>query len=328
MTSPERDYLGLDVGGTFLKGARVSAAGLILERLHEPIAAGSTEALLAQLCAAVATLGGGLAGGSVGVGLPGIVDRGRRVQNAPALPALNGVAVAEAVGRRTGLRVHLENDANAAGLAEAWIGSGRDVGSVLFVTLGTGIGAGLVLDGRVWAGRSGYAGELGHFQVEPGGELCPCGSRGCLETVAGAPGWKRRAEERLSRTPSSLLAGRMLEPKTIVEAARAADVVALEVVNGAAAALGVGLAAALDLLNLERVVIGGGVSAAGAFLFDRIVAETRRRTFSHVFADCSFRLAALGSDAGVLGAARVAMLAEADEPSSSGSTTAGSLGSV
>lgn len=323
MTSPERHHIGLDVGGTFLKGARVSAAGLILERLHEPIAAGSTETLLAQLSAAVATLGGRLAGGTVGVGLPGIVDRGGCVHNAPALPALRGVAVAEEVGRRTGLHVHIENDANAAGLAEAWVGSGRDVGSLLFVTLGTGIGAGLVLDGRVWAGRSGYAGELGHFQVEPGGEPCPCGSRGCLETVAGAAGWKRRAEQRLARTPSSLLAGSTLEPKSIVEAARAADVVALEVVNGAAAALGVGLAAVLHLLNLERVVIGGGVSAAGPFLFDRIVAETRRRSFTQVFADCSFRLAALGNDAGVLGAARVAMLAEAGETRASGSATGG-----
>jgi len=317
MPLPEGDWVGLDLGGTFLKGGRVSAEGRILERLHEPIAGGSAEALLNQLAAAVASLGGRRAGRNIGLGLPGIVDRRSGcVRNAPGVPALNGVSVADELGRRTGLRVRLENDANAAGLAEAWVGSGRDVDGMLFVTLGTGIGAGLVLGGRVWAGHSGYAGELGHVQVEPDGEPCGCGSRGCLETVAGARGWRRRAEQLLSRTPS-LLAGRPLEPKTIVEAARAGDALALDVVNGAARALGVGLAAALDLLNLECVVIGGGVSAAGPFLLDRIVEETRCRTFPQVFADCSFRLAALGNDAGVLGAARVAMLAERDDPPAS-----------
>jgi glucokinase len=126
--------------------------------------------------------------------------------------------------------------------------------------------------------------------------------------VAGARGWRRRAEERLAQRPS-VLRGAELDPRTIVEAARSGDAVALEVVDGAAAALGVGLAAGLNLLNLDRVVLGGGVAAAGPFLLERIVEQTRRRTFAQVFADCSFRAAELGNDAGVLGAARAAQLA-------------------
>lgn len=306
-------YIGLDVGGSTLKGARIDGSGSIASRMEESVARGSAEALLAQLEAAVRSLAGGedpasLVSG-IGVGLPGIVDRAtQRVRVAPTLPALNGVAVGEDLTRRTGIPATAENDANAAGLAEALRGAGRGADNVLFVTLGTGIGAGLVLGGRIWQGFSGYAGEIGHIQVDPDGVECGCGSRGCLETVAGVPGWIRRAEVAL-KTRDSVLKGRPLDPAAITEAALEDDAVALEVVDGAARALAVGLAAALNLLNVERVVIGGGMATAGLFLLDRIVAETRRRTFSQVFADCSFRLAELGGDAGVIGAGCVAVVA-------------------
>jgi glucokinase len=306
MSTPD-SWLGLDVGGSYLKAARISSEGRVLERVHEPIASGSLEALLAQLCAAVTALGG-RAARAIGVGLPGIVDREGHVFNAPAVPVLNGQALGIELSRRTGLPVRIENDANAAALGESWLGAGRDASSLLLVTLGTGVGAGIVLEGRVWAGRSGYAGELGHIQVEAAGVPCACGSWGCLETVASARGWRRRADERLA-TAASVLRGSDLEPATIVEAARAGDAVALEIVDGAAAALGVGLAAALNLLNLARVLVGGGMMAAGPFLLERVVEQTRRRAFAQVFADCSFRPAELGNDAGVLGAARVAMQA-------------------
>ena len=309
MTQPAPTGIGLDIGGTFLKGARVDAAGRIVARIREPIAKSSGEALLTQLTRAVASLEDGVpaAARAVGIGLPGIVERASHVRVAPAVPVLNGLPVGEDIARRTGRAAFLENDANAAALAEAWLGGGRGEACLLCVTLGTGIGGGLVLDGRVWAGHSGYAGEIGHIQVEPDGVPCPCGSRGCLETIAGAGGWKRRAEALLASRASSIR-GRELDPKAISEAARAGDAVAIEVVDGVTRALGIGIAAALDLLNLKRVVIGGGVADAGELLLGRIVAETRKRTFPQVFADCSFRLAELGGDAGVIGAARVAML--------------------
>jgi glucokinase len=312
--SPGR-LIGLDVGGSFLKGARVDRTGRVEARLHQPVAGRSAEDLLDQLVAAVVALEEGAAPArAVGIGLPGIVERGAlRVRVAPAVPVLNGLPVGEEVSRRTGRPTFLENDANAAALAEAWLGAGRGARSLLLVTLGTGIGGGLVLEGRIWTGQSGYAGEVGHIQVEPDGVPCACGSHGCLETVAGAPGWKRRAEAALASRQSSL-SGRPLDPETIVEAARSGDPVALEVVEGSAAALGVGVAATLDLLNLDRVIVAGGVAAAGAFLLDRIVAQVQRRTFPQIFADCSFRVAELGPDAGVVGAARVALLALDETP--------------
>lgn len=304
-------YVGLDVGGTFLKGALVSAEGEVRARLHQPIARESAASLLGQLASATAQLetGSGTASG-IGVGLPGIVNRRTgKVYRPPNLPAIDGLDAAEELARRTGRRAIAENDANAAALAEAWKGAGRDATTVLLVTLGTGIGGGLVFEGRIWEGGSGYAGEIGHIQVDPQGVRCGCGSWGCVETYAGAPGWARRAKEALAHAPHSRLHGLGLDPAVIVEAARAGDEVALAVVDGTAAALGVGIGAALQLLNLDRVVIAGGVAAAGPFLLDRIVEETRKRIFPHVFADASFRLAELGGDAGVVGAARAAMLA-------------------
>jgi glucokinase len=168
------------------------------------------------------------------------------------------------------------------------------------------------LDGRVWSGRSGYAGELGHVQVDPTGVRCNCGSWGCVETYAGAPHWRRRAALALEAGRTSTLRETALDPKAIVEAARAGDALAVELVDGAASALGTGIAAALSLLNLESVVIGGGLAAAGPFLLERIVEQTRRRVFAQVFTDCAFSLTELGADAGVVGAARVAILGRAD----------------
>jgi glucokinase len=302
--------LGFDVGGTAVKAGCVDESGRIVRTVEAPVARGSAVDLIGQLESTVADLEASLQARAtaIGVGLPGIVDQSdHRVRVAPALPQLNGYPVSEELGRRVGRPVAIENDANAAALAECWVGAGRGAQDVLLITLGTGIGGGLVLGGRLWAGKSGFAGEVGHIQADAQGITCACGSRGCVETLAGSRGWVRRANELLA-TRASALKGRELEPRTIVEAARQGDAVALEVVEGAAAALGVGLAAALDLLNLERIVVGGGVAAAGEFLLSRIAEQTRRRTFPHVFADCSFRLAELGNDAGVVGAARVALL--------------------
>jgi len=301
-------FIGLDVGGSFLKGAIVDPSGKVEERLHEPIAKGSLHELLAQLERAARALPGPSGARAIGIGIPGIVEQETaRVRHAPNVPVLNGYALAEEITKRSGLPAFLENDANAAALAEAWRGAGRGSQDQLFVTLGTGIGGGVILGGRIWAGKSGYAGEVGHIQAEPDGAACGCGSRGCVETIAGIGGWVRRAEEAL-RSRDSVLRGQPLDPERIVNAARGGDAVALEVVAGAARALGVGIGATLNLLNLDRVVIGGGVAAAGDFLLERVKSEVRARTFSQVFADTSFCLAELGGDAGVVGAARVAMV--------------------
>jgi glucokinase len=301
-------FLGLDVGGTFLKGARIDGRGQILERLHEPIRKDTTADLMGQFEEAVRTLEARGPARAVGVGLPGIVERKTgAVHNAPNVKVLDGLNVGAQMKERTGRPTFAENDANAAALAESWLGAGRSAEDVLFVTLGTGVGGGLVFDGRIWQGRSGYAGEIGHVQAVPDGIPCGCGSRGCVETVAGIGGWIRRAEAARA-VRETALRGRDLDPAVIVEAARQGDAVALDIVDETARALAIGIAAALNLMNVDRVVIGGGVAQAGPFLLDRIAGETRKRTFAHVFEDADFRAAELGADAGVVGAARVAMV--------------------
>lgn len=301
-------FVGLDIGGSFLKGACVNPAGKVEARLHEKVEKHRLEALLQQLERAVQSLAGPSGARAVGLGIPGIVEQGTAlVRGAPNVPVLNGYVFGADFAKRIGMPTFAENDANAAALAEAWLGAGRGSERQIFVSLGTGIGAGIILDGRIWSGASGYAGEIGHIQVEPDGLPCGCGSRGCLETVAGIPGWIRRAEAALASRDSALR-GQPIEPKTIIDAAQAGDPVALEIVAGSARALGVGIGATLNLLNLDRVVLGGGVAAAGDFLLSRVAEEVRQRTFPQVFADCAFKLAELPGDAGVVGAARVAMV--------------------
>ena len=181
---------------------------------------------------------------------------------------------------------------------------------MLYVSLGTGVGAGLVLDGRLFLGQAGYAGEIGHIQVAPDGVPCGCGSWGCVETIAGAPGWVRRAGEAMLGRVSTL-SGQQLEPRVIVQAAHGGDAAALEVVDGAARALGAGIAATLNLLNVARVVVGGGVAAAGPILLDRVSRRRSNGRSLRCSPDVQFRPSALGPDSGVIGAARVAALAGA-----------------
>jgi glucokinase len=310
-----QDVIGLDLGGTFVKAARVAPDGTIGRRLREPVSGETVDELLAQLARAVATLEEDGPVPAVGLGIPGIIQRRDGcARGVPNLPAIEGLPVGDALEERCGRRAFAANDANAAALAESWLGAGRDVESMLLVTLGTGVGGGLVFDGALFTGLAGYAGEFGHIQVEPNGVRCGCDSWGCIETIAGAAGWARRADEARARRPS-VLAGRTLDQEAIVDAARQGDAVALEVLEGTARALGAGIAAVLNLLNLERVVIGGGVSAAGPILLDRIVAEAKLRTFPAVFSGCSLVPAALGSDAGVVGAARVAQVGLRSVPS-------------
>lgn len=308
-------FIGLDVGGTNLKAARIATDGSIEARLHEPIARERGEDLLEQLRRAVQALSKAEKPDGVGVGLPGIVDhrtsRLQGVPNLPALAALKDVDLAAELGRRVDSPAFLDNDANAAGLAEAWLGAGRGASSLLHLTLGTGVGGAVILDGRLWRGQSGYAGEIGHIQIDPKGIPCGCGSVGCMETVVGIRGWIRRATELRASQPTRLR-DVALEPATIVELAREGDAAALQVVDEVARALGQGIGGLLNALNFERCTVGGGVSAAGAFLLDRIVRETRARCWRKVFEDCSFRLAELGNEAGVVGAARVAMVGLAD----------------
>jgi glucokinase len=316
--------IGVDLGGTNLRIAAVDERGKLLEKVTTDTGvARPRDEVIAEMCRAIQALekkqkaSGRLAG--VGVGVPGIIDlKSGTLRESPNLPGWHDYPVREEIERRLGTRVLLENDANAAALGEKWLGAGRAVDSLCMITLGTGVGGGIVLGGRIWHGMTGMAGELGHINVEPQGPPCGCGSRGCLEQFASARAIERMAREAVAGGSAPALARVAakcgLSSETVCQAAEAGDEAAQEIFNQAGRALGIVLAGLINTFNLPMYVIGGGVAAAWEMFSPAMLDEVRKRSF--VFAATSahpaggrtiIARAELGSDAGLFGAARLAM---------------------
>jgi glucokinase len=250
---------------------------------------------------------------AVGVGVPGLVDhRRRRVEVLPNLDDVSGIDIHGELVAATGLPVVIDNDANTAAYGEWQCGAARGARDALYVAIGTGIGAGLILGGRLHIGARGFSGELGHVKVTIDGLECSCGSSGCLETVASGPNIVRRARELMFAEPRfalSALAPKMsgqLSCEDVVSAARAGDVFARTVLSETAAYLGMAVASAVNLLNVELVVLGGPVITSNEYLLDQVRIEARPRSFVPSFEDCRIVESALGADAGAIGAAMMA----------------------
>ena len=309
--------LGIDIGGTKLAAGVVSHEGKILARAEVPtLAAEGFEPVLARIIA----LGRGLLGRPeaaqdrvrrIGIGCAGPVDiRAGMVFNPPNLPGWTAVALVKHIEDALSLPAVLENDANAAGLGEFYYGAGRGARSLVYLTVSTGIGGGIILDGKVWHGLKDAAGEVGHMTVVPDGPICGCGNRGCLEAMASGPSIARQAREALAGDrPSGLREIRDFTAADVSRLARDGDAVAVEVWCGAVRYLGIGVAAVISILAPERVVIGGGVTRAGEFLFEPLREEVRRRVKLVPIESVPIVPAALGADVGILGAAAVAMAA-------------------
>lgn len=247
----------------------------------------------------------------VGIGSPGPLNRETgRVVETPNL-GWRDFPVRDLVSERVGLPASLDNDANCAAFGEWWMGAGRDARSLVAVTLGTGIGGGIVLDGRLVHGASDAAGEIGHTTIDFTGRRCSCGNYGCLEAYASGPNIAARAREGLEPNgPSLLLEIAGGEPDritsaTVYEAAVRGDAHAGEIIVETAKILGVGIANLVNLLNPDMVVITGGVTLAGERLFDPLRREVRRRAFKVAEEACRIVPAGLPETAGVVGAAGV-----------------------
>ncbi|MCX2454771.1 ROK family glucokinase [Lacticaseibacillus nasuensis] len=212
----------------------------------------------------------------------------------------------------TGIPFAIDNDVNVAALGEQWKGAGDAAANVTLVALGTGIGGGIIADGKLLHGVAGSAGELGHVTVEPNGYLCTCGKRGCLETVASATGVVRVARDMAeeyagqSELKQTLDDGDEISSKIVFDMAKAGDKLALMIVDKVAYYLGLGLGNVGNMLNPEYILIGGGVSAAGDFLLTRVTDYFKQFTFPNVRETTKLRLATLGNTAGVIGAASLA----------------------
>lgn len=307
--------VGIDIGGTKVLGGVVDAAGRVLARERRDTPGRSAEAVEDTIVDIVRLLGRVHDVAAVGIGAAGFVDAARAsVLFSPHL-AWRDEPVRDAVRDRLGLPVVVDNDANAAALAESKFGSGRGHRFVLCVTLGTGIGGAIVMDDRVYRGAGGMAGEFGHMQVVPDGHRCPCGNRGCWEQYASGNALVRDARELLvadspvAHTLRERTGGdpaRLTGPM-VTEAARDGDPLARELLGDMGRWLGVGLANLTAAFDPGCIVVGGGVSAAGELL----LAPTRE-AFSRQLVGRGHRVepaivqAALGPEAGFIGAADLA----------------------
>ena len=299
---------GVDVGGTTIKMGFFETDGKLLDKweIKTNTENGGVEILpdiakeidnkLAQEGISKADVQG------VGVGVPGPVQEDSIVNRCVNL-GWGIVNVAEELGALTGLTVKVGNDANVAALGENWQGGAKGCKSAVMVTLGTGVGGGIIIDGKIVAGFHGAGGEIGHITVNPDEiETCNCGQHCCVEMYPSATGIVRRAKRRLAKNDdeTTLRTFEPLTAKDIFDEAKAGDAIAKELVNELGKILGATLAKVACVVNPEAIVIGGGVSKAGKILVDTVQEHFKENAF-YAFKDTRFELATLGNDAGIYG---------------------------
>lgn len=307
---------GVDVGGTAIKIALFDQSGSMLLKTQEPTpVAGGEDAVIETVHKTVQHLISQLNSSDVqllgiGVGVPGFVDnKSGIVFEVVNLHWKTHVPLREKLELLVNVPVYVGNDANNAALGEMWQGAGQGVTDLVAITLGTGVGGGVIVNGRVIQGVTGAGGEIGHITVEPtGGPPCNCGKSGCLETYASATAIIREGLRAAKEQTSPFLAERLstqgkVGAKDVFEAALAGDEAALAIVDQAAHYLGIGLSHLANILNPAKIVIGGGVSAAGDFLLERIRRSFKKFTLPIAYGACQILPATTGNDAGVIGAA-------------------------
>jgi glucokinase len=310
-------YMGVDVSATTVRAALVSATGEVYEITQEAIR-DDPEVVLRGVRSSLERLRERARERrwvirSAGVGVPGLVNaRSQRVEAAPNLSSLVKVDVSREVADVVGCPVLIENDANLAAYGEFVCGAAQGRANVIYIAVGTGIGAGLICDGKLYRGSLGFAGEFGHTTVDPEGLPCACGNRGCLETIASGPNIVRRARERLFRDRSSSLSrlavpgSGELTPERIATEALNGDDFSLMILEQTGKWIGIAVANVINLLDLDMVVLGGGVMVAGDLLLGPIIAEVKRRAFTAMAAHCEIVASLLGGRAGVIGGAMLA----------------------
>jgi glucokinase len=304
-----KNYIGVDLAGSTMRVALVTSEGQVVERRQTSL---DREALVEQIARTVREMRDVRPNiASVGVGIPGLVNRQTdRVIVSSELPSVvRGNFHAELMNA-TGIRFELENDANAAAYGEYKVGAGVGSRDMFYVTIGEGVGGAIIIDGKLWLGASGFAGEFGHITIDAEGDECVCGNIGCLETLASASNIVRRAKERLFRDNTSSLSILAINKDFTVEdvarEARNGDDFSLLMIERTGKYIGAGIASVINLLNIERIVLGGIVMNAGDLILGPIIREAGRRAFQPCFEATKIVSAALGDDAVSVGVALLA----------------------
>lgn len=308
-----RTVVAADFGGTHLRAALVDEAGQVLLRDERPTpAAGTADEVVAGIVALLA----GLAQqaderpAAVCIATAGLVDGDAgRVIIAPNIPGFRNLSLTEPVGAALGLPAFIENDASAAALGEFRFGAGRGLRHLLHATLGTGIGGGIVIDGRLYRGAKGLAGEIGHMVIDPSGPRCNCGSRGCLEALVSGVAFAHRARQLVAKRKAprlaELTAGREPTGHDLFVAAQAGEAAAEAEIRNGGHLLGLALGSLVNVLNPDAVTLSGGLLGMGEML----LGPMREAFYSLAYGPASgtkLLLSELGDDAGLLGAAAVA----------------------
>jgi glucokinase len=317
-----RAAIGIDLGGTKIGTGLVDVHGKVLSSDYQPTqAAEGQDAVIRRMLHGVhRTIGqaglslDGVA--SVGIGAPGPLDIPQGLLTEPPnLPGWKNVPLRQIVKRQIGLPTYLENDANAAAIGEYLYGAGKGTRNMVYVTVSTGIGGGLILDGQIFHGASGGAGEIGHMTILPHGPHCGCGNRGCLEALASGTAIAREAQELVDQGVPTLIAEIAdqapggVTARHVVEAMARGDPCATDIVRQAMYYLGIGIANLVNLFNPEMVVIGGGLSNLRHELLDPVRRAVQIRAFPSAAERVTVALASLGAEVGIVGAAGAAIMA-------------------
>ena len=304
--------LAADLGGTNLRVAAVNCDGTILYRTRRETARGkSADEIVRQIVESAVECRANCADSyqvkGICAAIPGTIDFGAGIITvAPNLPALNNFKMVAALESELGIKAILENDANAAALGESWCGASKGYASSILVTLGTGVGGGIIIDGRIVRGADAMAGEIGHICVEAFGTICRCGSVGCVEQYSSASAIVRIAEELAEQYPASNLKNIMSPTASdVFEAGTNGDELALEVFRQMGFYLGVALSSLINVLNPEIIVIGGGASAGWNLFMPHTQETIRQRAFGSISKNALIVRGELGDDAGLLGGARL-----------------------
>ncbi len=296
-------YLGLDIGGTTIKAGLIDETGHVLESRKTPTVTDDLDGFLSKLAELIRGFQKSAAIDGIGVGVPGLHSaKNHTIVTSPNIPCLNDVNLEQRLADQVHIRVVSENDANAGAYAELVCGAAVGVQHMAYLTLGTGLGSGFVLNGSLFTGASGYGGEFGHTVLVPGGRLCGCGRRGCVETLVSATGMVRTAKEK-GWTESG---AQPLTAESIFQAALQGNAIAQEVFEETGRYLGVACTNLINLLNLEMIVISGGVMASGDMLIRAAREVAARESFAASYADCRIVQSKLWPDAGMVGAAMLA----------------------
>lgn len=308
----DKFYFGVDIGGTATKLGAFSADGQLLDKWEIPTdISESGSHIMPNIAAEIIRYAGTTENViAAGVGVPGPVRRDGSVKRCVNLGWGGFNPARDLSAHLHGVPVFAGNDANMAAMGEYWQGGGQGSRNLVFITLGTGVGGGIVLDGRVVYGSTGLGGEIGHVVVNPDEPVpCNCGQYGCLDQTASATGVVRQAKRVLARRAdesSSLRALDSLTARDVFDAAKAGDALAYEAVDTCMSYLGKSMAMLTNIIDPDMYIIGGGVSKAGAFLIDLVRRHYERlATLSEQKAEIA--LATLGNDAGIYGAAKLAM---------------------